>query len=1150
MAFQDQNRPILIQRVILENFLSFERDEIEFLSIPDEGWPKLILIIGPNWSGKTSIFQGIKFVLGSNERDNRYSKWADFVRDGSKHAMVEIHLKVGNELIELRRLVLKGGSPFYEIKSVNSNRFKKVSANEVQNIISNLYINPDNHFAFVSQGKIDAIKGLKPIELCKFLEEGIGLKDLREGILTQKHRVQELNENLDSLASKKNALDLNLKLLQPRLEKLKEKQFLMDKRATLEDELLWANRDKLVEQLDDLNEEIKEIEEIRTKVNSLLIVQEESLEIKEREIKDFEQKIGKILRYVGELEYKKKSLLNDVENWQKKKLEEKREIDRLKGNYDNLNRKFDDDKNRVQNHEKEANYIQKQVHDTKEQIHSLIKEQEQITKKIEQSKDVLEKYNSFKREMNDLQLKSNDTERKAQDVNHDINEIFQSLEDIEHKLQKNEWFMNDPSLNLLRTIDNNLKLLKEKNFETDSKLSDLNYKRSTKLKEMKQIETAIRNRETLLPSNIKFLKEEIKKRKLNVKGPMIDYLKYDDNLSYAIESVLGEKVLYGFIAGDWDTLNLLKRLKTKFNAYCNIYLPKKKAAQLIKPLKIPGVLGYLAELIKIIDDDEDIKKVIYSKVRSCLVIEEYVQSKQIYNEFGFNGKCVTLKGEQIVSYKYVYETPFQKNLKGFLSFATQKEHAERLQLEIQDLSKRITELDAIQENLNSEQKTLYQRKADFNDLMYFFNQKQRLTTKKNDLYNIIHHLELELKTIESRKATIAEELKLLESQMDPQIHNWNERIIQISSDLLTLNGELKEKEIKVSEVKDLIRDEQLELKRKEYEVLTAKQDYEMKKQALKDADKAAFTIFRELESLEDLLLNSEKELKKYEQEKESYLQEKDKLQIKHNQLKLDQSQNEFNLHSILNERNLAAENLERINEKIGKKVKENGFQIRSLDEIKQDILKIEKDLMKYYDIDDSILIEREQILNSLKELSKNQKSVHLDIKAALKAEDKMEITYYDKFDDVIKDLESKINDKFKKSNINLYCSLELEGKFEELGVLVKAAVSRDQLKACTALSGGQISIISICFILSLQELNPSPICMLDEAAMFLDDKNAEISYKMIKNTLNEHPIQLLMFLPKTSSILYSLADKVIGVARIGKKEVSTIFYPKIVSEVT
>jgi hypothetical protein len=39
---------------------------------------------------------------------------------------------------------------------------------------------------------------------------------------------------------------------------------------------------------------------------------------------------------------------------------------------------------------------------------------------------------------------------------------------------------------------------------------------------------------------------------------------------------------------------------------------------------------------------------------------------------------------------------------------------------------------------------------------------------------------------------------------------------------------------------------------------------------------------------------------------------------------------------------------------------------------------------------------------------------------------------------------------------------------------------------------------------------------------------------------------MILFLPKSSSFLYHLAEKIIGVARVGKEDVSTIFRPKII----
>ena len=177
-----EDRKIFVKKVILENFLSFQKDEVDF------GEAKFVIIVGPNWSGKTSIFQAIKFALGSNERDDRYTKWSNFIRNGQNHAMVEIHIQKEEDLIQLRRYVVRGQSPYFKIKRKYEKEFQKVQAHDIQNIISDININPDNQFAFVSQGKIDAIKNLKPSDLCSFLEDGIGLKPLRDEIIHQKKK--------------------------------------------------------------------------------------------------------------------------------------------------------------------------------------------------------------------------------------------------------------------------------------------------------------------------------------------------------------------------------------------------------------------------------------------------------------------------------------------------------------------------------------------------------------------------------------------------------------------------------------------------------------------------------------------------------------------------------------------------------------------------------------------------------------------------------------------------------------------------------------------------------------------------------------------------------------------------------------------------
>ncbi|KKL84445.1 hypothetical protein LCGC14_1964650, partial [marine sediment metagenome] len=318
-----ENRRIYISKVILENFLSFQKDTVDFEKA------KFVIIVGPNWSGKTSIFQAIKFALGSNARDERYKKWSDFIRDGQNHTMVEIHIQNEEEIIKIRRYVIRGQSPYFKIQKKDDTDFKKIPAQEIQMLITDLNINPDNQFAFVSQGKIDTIKNLKPSELCSFLEEGIGLKCLREEILQQKYSVNTLNNDLQSLKSRKNTLNISLELLNPKLERLKQKNKLLKIRKKFSDELLWANRDKLEKDIINIEEVIKRLKNSINKIKKKKDYFDAEILLLINKISNKAHNINKLSEKLGELKYKKQELITKIQSWQKEKIAAKLELDTL-----------------------------------------------------------------------------------------------------------------------------------------------------------------------------------------------------------------------------------------------------------------------------------------------------------------------------------------------------------------------------------------------------------------------------------------------------------------------------------------------------------------------------------------------------------------------------------------------------------------------------------------------------------------------------------------------------------------------------------------------------------------------------------------------------------------------------------------------------
>jgi len=1064
--------------------------------------------------------------------------------------MVELHIQYHGKIVKVRRTVIRGKSPFFEIQLSHDQNFKKVHVNEIQKLIKELDINPDNQFAFVSQGKIDAIKNLKPIELCSFLEEGIGLKGLREEILQQKEGVLSLDREFQSLVTRKNTLNFSLDLLTPKLERLNEKKKLLDIRIKYTDELLWANKDVLQKDIEKLELSFKEGQ---NKINSITKKAEKYhslIKEKERVIFEIDDDLNNLSKKTGELEYKKKELVNKIDTWHKEKIIAKQELEELSAKISEIEKVLGKSSSQKENLENEIKIIKKKKQSIKSNIDKLIKEQNDLIIAIKENEAFLEKYNNLtnEKERDIKSIQENDS--KIEDTNKDINDIFQSLMDIDHKLEKNKWFLENPSNDLLKQLDADLKKVTVNLLKFGAEIEQLERDKSKKVQKFKVLQTALRERKIVLSPNINILKEEIKKRELDdrVKGPIIEYLKYDDDLSYAIESVLGERLLNSFIASDWDTLNLLERLKKKYNAYCNIYIPKKVNITPLPKISASGVIGYLAELIKIIDDDVNIQKVIYSKIKNCLVVKDNLSAKELYKAHAFKGKCVTLQGKQIISYKYVYESPYIKRLKGLLSAGTQKEQSGLLEKEIKSLNDNILELKVNQAKFDKQQGEIFRKKESFTDLLFNFKQKERLTSKKNQLYNQIYSLEQRNGEIKESIKSLTKKIKEFESQKEPEFFNWNKKVKEIPNELNNLNNELKKWDKKLNDNLESLKELNENINSIKNNLGIVKLNYDSKKADFKKSDKKAFEIYRKLENLEEEIQSINTKISELHHQKETTQKEKGEIDKAHIQLKLSLEQESFKQASLQHELGMKRGDLNRILSEIGQFLIEEKITIRPIQDINQDILKIDKELLNYLDVDDSLLIEKEQIITGLKEITKNQNEIERDIKAAIKTENKLETTYFDKFQLVLKELNSKINQKFKSANIKAYCTLELIGKFEELGIDIKAAISKDQLKSCTALSGGQISMISISLILSLQEIKPSPLCMFDEAGMFLDDKNSEASYQMIKSTLEDNSIQLLMFLPKSSNALYLLADKLIGVARVGKKEVSTIFNPKIVKE--
>ncbi|MCK4779710.1 MAG: hypothetical protein KAT57_05965, partial [Candidatus Lokiarchaeota archaeon] len=84
---------------------------------------------------------------------------------------------------------------------------------------------------------------------------------------------------------------------------------------------------------------------------------------------------------------------------------------------------------------------------------------------------------------------------------------------------------------------------------------------------------------------------------------------------------------------------------------------------------------------------------------------------------------------------------------------------------------------------------------------------------------------------------------------------------------------------------------------------------------------------------------------------------KSELERKYIQITLNFEQENIKLNSYNQDLESKKNDLTRINSEIGPLISEEIIKIRPIEDIKADISEVDKDLLKYLDIDDSILIE-------------------------------------------------------------------------------------------------------------------------------------------------------------------------------------------------
>jgi chromosome segregation ATPase len=242
---------MLIQEVILENFMSYEYARVPFKH-------GVNVICGPNGAGKSSLLLAVSVGLGQSYTE-RSRKLSDLIRWGKDQARVTLVLdnskrggkrpvsKYSKDQLFLTRVLRRDGKYWFELEN------RAATKQDVERLLGKFGVDPDNMLIIMHQNMVEQFTVLSNVEKLRMVEAAVGLEPFRENVLQAQHKLTRILSQEESVSKLLESAEQTLSYWREQYEKYQEKKQLQTKRRFLERELAWAEverRESIVKELE------------------------------------------------------------------------------------------------------------------------------------------------------------------------------------------------------------------------------------------------------------------------------------------------------------------------------------------------------------------------------------------------------------------------------------------------------------------------------------------------------------------------------------------------------------------------------------------------------------------------------------------------------------------------------------------------------------------------------------------------------------------------------------------------------------------------------------------------------------------------------------------------------------------------------------
>ena len=1146
-------------------------------------------IVGPNGSGKSNVGDAVRWVLGEQSaKQLRGGNMQDVIFSGTENrkplsfASVSITLDNSdhklpvdyNEVTVARRLYRSGESEY--LINGSGCRLK-----DIQEMFYDTGIGKEG-YSIIGQGQIDKILSGKPEERRELFDEAAGIVKFKRRKITTLKKLDEERQNLVRVTDILSELTKQLGPLERQSEtariylakrdELKELDinlFLLDHQRT--GELLNELETKLSQAQQELDEAQsayeqtkaeyerleQELEGLNTKLDALKEEQQENALLKQQyegQVKVLEEQISSGRQNSEHFRSRLTVLKDDLQkrSEEKEKLTEERAAlyNRLKETRDNLKKETESLENIVSN----VDECTQAVEDGKNEIIEILNSRATTKGKAQRFDAMMEQLDIRKAEVSQriLRLKSEEA----------------ILESDREKAQK----QYDTVTNVIQSTNAECVRLDEEIHQIQEKLkkqnSQMEIGQTAYHREASRLESLrnITERYDGYGNSIRRVMEQ-KSREPGIRGVVADIIHVQKDYEVAIETALGGSIQNIVTDNEQTAKRMISFLKK--NRYGRAtFLPLSNISgrgglAQKDVLREPGVVGTANTLV---EADAEYSELVMYLLGRVLVVDNIDHAIAIGKKYRHSLRMVTIEGESLSPGGSMTGGAF-KNNSNLLGRRREIEELERsvgiLKKELEETQRAIGEnrsrRNVLRDTIADFQQQLQQQYVEQNTAKMNLAQIQE---KEDEIQSSYRRIEREQEELRQQAGEIRQDHSSIARELEDSQKDEKELEVFIETKQKELE-EWKAEETEKNHVLEKIRleessleqqnhflqenisrlENEIEAYHRESEEITenlsrSAEEIHKKEDGIEELKKAVTECTGKEEVLDARRIEWQEEKEKRSTSHKSFFEKRDHLSEKtslldkecfrlRSQAEKIEEQRESQISYMWEEYEITPNNALQYRKE----------ELTDRQTIKKDVLRIKDEIRKLGSVNVNAIEDYKNLLERHTFLSAQYEDI-------VKAEETLEgiIQELDEgmrkqFTEKFRDIQREFDKAFKELFGGGKGTLELaeDEDILEAGIRIISQPPGKKLQNMMQLSGGEKALTAIALLFAIQNLKPSPFCLLDEIEAALDDSNvgrfASYLQKLTKNT------QFIIITHRRGTM--NAADRLYGIT-MQEKGVSTL----------